>query len=134
MKTYVTLLVLILALCAGLVSAHAQGTAFTYQGRLTDAGSNANGIYDLRLAIYDSPNNPGTVIAGPLTNAATAVNNGLFTLTLDFGAGIFSGPDRWLEIGVRTNGSAGAFATLAPRQPLTPTPYALFTPSAATAS
>ena len=48
----------------------------------------------------------------------------MFTVVLDFGTGIFSGADRFLEIGVRTNGN-GAFATLSPRQKLTPTPYAI---------
>lgn len=32
-----------------LSTAQAQGTAFTYQGRLDDAGSPANGVYDLRF-------------------------------------------------------------------------------------
>ena len=102
----------------------AQGTAFTYQGRLNSGGSPANGTYDLQFTIYDSTNQPGTVIAGPLTNSATAVSNGLFTVTLDFGANVFTGPDRWLESAVRTNGG-GAFAALSPRQKLTATPYAV---------
>ena len=34
-------------------SGFAQGTAFTYQGRLNDAANPANGVYDLRFAIYD---------------------------------------------------------------------------------
>jgi len=100
------------------------GTAFTYQGRLADAGNPANGVYDLRFTIYDSTNSPGTVIAGPLTNAATSVSNGLFTATLDFGASVFDGNARWLEIAVQTNGAA-SFTPLSPRQLLTPTPYAI---------
>jgi hypothetical protein len=104
----------------------AQGTAFTYQGRLNDGGSPASGIYDLRFTIYDSTNSPGTVIAGPVTNSATAVSNGLFTVTLDFGSGVFAGNPRYLDIGVRTNGSPNPFTILSPRQPLTPTPYAIF--------
>ena len=59
------------------------------------------------------------------TPAPVAVSNGLFTVTLDFGTGIFTGPARWLEIGVRT-ANIGAFTTLSPRQQLTPAPYALF--------
>src|SRR5438105_11174220 len=94
----------------------AQGTPFTYQGRLNQAGAPVSGIYDVRFAIYDSLNN-GNAVAGPLTNAATPVSNGLFAATLDFGAGVFSGPARWLEIAVRTNGG-GAFVTLVPRQPI----------------
>jgi FG-GAP-like repeat/Dockerin type I domain len=101
----------------------AQGTAFTYQGRLTDGGSPANGIYDLRFGIYDSSNVPGNLIAGPLTSSAIGVTNGLFTVTLDFGPGVFTGPDRWLDIAARTNG--GTFATLVPRQRLAPSPYAI---------
>src|SRR5215831_785436 len=103
----------------------AQGTAFTYQGRLDSGGSPATGLYDLTFAVYDSANLPVTLIAGPLTNSATPVTNGLFTVLLDFGAGVFTGPNRWLEIGVRSN-APGSFATLAPRQSLLPAPYAIF--------
>jgi len=103
-------------------SARAQVTAFTYQGRLDDGGAPANGIYDLRFAIYNAASG-GAQQGAALTKAATAVSDGLFTVTLDFGAGIFTGAARWLEIGVRTNGGGG-FNALAPRQPLTATPYA----------
>ena len=99
------------------------GTAFTYQGQLNANGSVANGIYDLRFTIYDAVTS-GNVVSGVLTNAATPVANGLFTVTLDFGAGVFTGPARWLVLDVRTNGS-GAFTTLLPRQPLLPMPYAI---------
>jgi hypothetical protein len=101
----------------------AQGTAFTYQGRLNDGPNPANGIYDLRFTIYDSSGGAG-VIAGPLTNSTTPVSNGLFTVTLDFGTGVFSGEDRWLEIGVRSNG-IDSFTALTPRQQITATPYAV---------
>ena len=110
-----------------LSTAFAQGTAFTYQGRLDSSGTPASGSYDLRFTIYDASGGGGFV-AGPLTNAPTSVSNGLFTVTLDFG-NQFPGADRWLEIGARTNGG-GAFATLSPRQKLTPTPYAIMASSA----
>jgi len=112
----------------------AQGTAFMYQGRLNAGGNPAGGIYDLRFTIYDSTNLPGTVIAGPLTNSATAVSNGLFTVNLDFGPGVFTGADRWLDIGVRTNGSLNAYTGLVPRQHLTPVPYAIFANTASNLS
>jgi hypothetical protein len=104
----------------------AQGTAVTYQGRLNDGVNPANGVYDLRFTIYDSTNLPGVVVAGPLTDSAVGVSNGLFTVTLDFGLGVFTGADRWLEIGVRSN-ALGAFLTLSPRQQFTSTPYAVRT-------
>ncbi len=86
--------------------AFAQGTAFTYQGRSQDGANPATGIYDLRCTVYDSTNLPGTVIAGPLTNAVVAVSNGLFMGALDFGAGVFAGAMHWLEIGLRPGDSA----------------------------
>jgi hypothetical protein len=106
-----------------LSTALAQGAAFTYQGRLNDGAGAANGIYDLRFTIYDSAGGPG-VVAGPMTNSPVTVSNGLFTVTLDPGAGVFTGAERWLEIAVCTNG-VGDFTALAPRQPLTAAPYAI---------
>src|SRR2546426_6054442 len=101
---------------------HAQGTAFTYQGRLDDGATPANGSYDLTFALFSVPTG-GSPLAGPLTNSPTAVSNGVFTVTLDLGAS-FPGADRWLEIGARINGG-GAFTTLIPRQKITAMPYAI---------
>ena len=115
------------ALC---LSALAQGTAFTYQGRLMDTGAPANGLYDIRAGLY--PASSGGVLSSALyTNSAVAVSNGLFTITLDFG-GLFNGTPYWLQIGVRTNGAGAAFMPLSPRQELTPTPYAIFAEGAST--
>jgi hypothetical protein len=105
-------------------SLRAQGTAFTYQGRLNDGGSPANGSYDLQFALYDAPTN-GNTISVPQTNLAVAVASGLFTTNLDFGA-VFTGTSYWLSIGVRTNGNTNAFTLLWPRQPVLPVPYAIF--------
>jgi hypothetical protein len=116
-----------------LTTARAQGTAFAYQGRLNDSGAPANGSYDLRFTIYDSTNLPGTVVAGPITNSATGVTNGLFAVSLDFGAGVFTGADRWVEIATRTNGP-GAFAVLTPRQKIFPVPYAMYSGNAASSA
>ena len=105
------------------MTAHAQGTAFTYQGRLNVAGGVANGSYDISFTLY-ATNVTGIAVAGSVTNTATTVSNGLFMATVDFGPGIFTGNPAWLELAARTNGG-GAFTTLAPRQPLTPAPYAI---------
>lgn len=110
-------------------TAHAQGTAFNYQGQLNTSGSPANGSYDLTFAIYDSTNTSGNVIAGPLTNLNTPVSNGLFSVVLDFGPGVFNGSNRWLEIAVTTNGGMN-YTTLAPRQALLPMPYAIMAANA----
>ncbi len=104
--------------------AFAQGTAFTYQGRLTDGTNAANGNYDLRFSLRDALV-AGNAVGSTNALAPVTISNGLFVVTLDFGAGIFTGPARWLEIGVRTNGSVAAYVTLIPRQPVTPSPYAI---------
>lgn len=103
--------------------AHAQGTAFTYQGRLNDSGSPANGLYDIRVGLYGT-NVGGTIVAGPIINSAVAVSNGLFAITLDY-SNVFDGTTYWLQISVRSNG-LGGFIGLSPRQELTPSPYAIF--------
>ena len=131
MKTPIDYILIALALLstlnAQLSTVFAQGTAFTYQGRLTDGTNPANGHYDLRFAIYDAAS-AGARQGSLLTNSTTAVTNGLFAVTLDFG-NQFPGAARWLEIAVRTN-SNGAFTTLTPRQQITPTPYAVYSEGA----
>ena len=129
MKTRIQILLSILAILAGVPHGSAQGTAFTYQGRLNVGTSPANGNYDLTFALYDT-NSGGGIIAGPVTNSAIAVSNGLFTTMVDFGPGVFIGASNWLAIAVRTNGG-GAFTVLSPWQQLTPTPYAINAQTAA---
>src|SRR5438874_749482 len=100
-------------LCTIANSVFAQGTAFTYQGRLNSGANPADGSYDLTFALFTASSGAGQV-GSTLTNTAVTVSNGLFTVALDFGAN-FPGADRWLQIGVRTNGG-DAFTTLTPRQ------------------
>lgn len=110
----------LLALAA--TNASAQATAFTYQGRLDNGGTPANGFYDVTFTLFSVANGAGQ-IGSPQTSLATPVSNGLFTVTLDFGAN-FPGAGRWLELAVRTNGG-GVYTVLAPRQPITAAPYAI---------
>lgn len=127
MKTkYLFILGLALINSVADLSSFAQGTAFTYQGRLEANGAPANGSYDFRLALYDALNGGNLSLPGAVTNSGVTVSNGLFTTAVDFGSVPFSGAVRWLDIGVRSNGSGAAFVALAPRQELRPTPYALF--------
>ena len=105
-----------------------QGTAFTYQGRLNAGGVPANGPYDLTFGLFKESSG-GSAVAGPITNTAVAVSNGLFTVSLDFGAGVFTGTPYWLEITARSN-SVGTFIVLSPRQALAASPYALYAPTA----
>jgi hypothetical protein len=97
------------------------GTAFTYQGKLADGGYPAAGNYDLQFTLYDDASG-SNVVSGPITTNAVEVTNGLFTVALDFGAEVFTGDARWLEVGVRAPGNSKDFTTLTPRQELTPCP------------
>ena len=115
-----------LLLAVSLASGHAAtlGSAFTYQGRLTDAGAPANGAYDLTFTLYDAVA-AGTTVGTSNVVHDLGITNGLFTVTLDYGAAPFDGSERWLEIAVRPGASAGDYTNVAPRQPITATPYAL---------
>jgi hypothetical protein len=106
-------------------------TAFTYQGRLSDAEGAVEGTCDLTFELYDaagsgSPPTGGTLL-GVEGQTGLAIADGYFTVLLDFGSDAFSGEARWLEIAVDCGDGA---VTLAPRQQLTPAPYALYAPSA----
>ena len=54
MKTQIKKLFFALALWNATLTVYAQGTAFTYQGRLTDNGGPANGNYDLQFVLRDA--------------------------------------------------------------------------------
>lgn len=113
-------------------AAQAQTTAFTYQGKLTDAGATANGTYDFQVTLFDAATGGGQVGTNSTTTTGMTVTNGVFTVQLDFGAAAFPGPDRYLEISVKKP-SETTYTTLTPRQRITSTPYALRALSAATA-
>jgi hypothetical protein len=123
----ITLLTLF-ALGSTLANAAPLGTAFSYQGHLDDGSIPAQGIYDFRFAVYDAADS-GAQSGNAITNSGVTVSKGLFTAVLNFGASVFTGNALWLDIGVRTNGG-GSFTPLTPRQSLTATPYALYSPSA----
>lgn len=119
----------LLGLWVTVASGASVGNAFNYQGRLESAGRLATGRFDLAFLLYDE--DVGGTRYGPIvTNSALLVSNGLFSASLDFGGDVFHGQARWLEIWVRTNGLT-AFTPLQPRQPITPTPYALYAMAAA---
>lgn len=113
-------LLLLAIVCFVLASGKAvfgQGTSFTYQGRLQDGGTAANGSYDFQFTLWDAASG-GTQQPQPspitVTRTNVQVTSGSFTVLLDFGADAFPGADRYLEISVKTTGSA-SFTVLSPR-------------------
>lgn len=120
---------LVLVVCiTNLSHAVPMGTAWTYQGRLMDTNSVAEGLYDFQFKLFDAN------VAGTQQGIAIEVNDldvidGYFTVELDFSSDVFNGDARWLEILVRPGDSIDVrdYVTLNPRQEVSPTPYALQT-------
>ncbi len=108
---------------AALNSTFAQGTAFTYQGRLSLNGVPITGTFDLQFELHPALGTTNQV-AGTITNTAVSVTNGLFTTVIDF-AYTFPTSPVYLEIDIRTNGSSGSFTALSPFQLITSAPYAI---------
>ena len=102
-----------------------QGTAFTYQGLLSQSGTPIQGNVDMLFALFDAPSG-GTQMGSTLTFSGANGNpigttNGIFDATLDFGALAFNGvttDQRFLQVTV--NGTV-----LTPRTPIQNAPYAL---------
>ena len=105
------------------------GTAITYQGRLLDGATPADGEYDFEFTLYDEPNEAGIQVGDTISKSNVAVIGGLFTVELDFGSNVFDDEARWLEIGVRPGEQEDPdpYVPLTPRQEVTAAPYALHT-------
>ncbi len=133
MKSKLIALLCLSTLTAQLSTCFAQGTAFSYSGRLLVGTAPATGSYDMSFTAYDD-STAGNLVGGPVINPAVAVSNGLFTVVIDLGDGTFTGPRTWLELGVRTNGDTNPYVVLSPRQEMFPTPYAIYSEQSAWAA
>lgn len=136
MTRHIRTAVAVLAAAAGAAWGQV-GTAFTYQGELTDASLPAQAVYDFQFRLFDSAG--GATQVGPtLCSDNVSVADGRFVVSLDFGSA-YTGAKRFLEISVRadTGGNCltpAGFLTLGPRQELTVAPYAAFALAAQTAA
>lgn len=92
---------------------------------------NCQSVLLFETATVGTGDSQGSPSPNPFT--ALPMSNGLFTVVLDFGTGVFANTDRWLEIRARTN-DGPSFSTLSRRQKLTPTPYAICASNAANAA
>lgn len=101
-----------------LASAASAQQPITYQGQLKQSGTPFTGLANLEFRLYDSLAG-GTQVGGAIARNAWPVEEGLFQVELDFGAGSFDADPRWLQITV--DGT-----TLAPRQRVQAAPMAMF--------
>jgi len=129
MKSLSIVFFLVVLFCA---SAAAQTTAFTFQGSMQTSGSPANGNFDFDFKLFDLVS-AGAQQGSTIQRLNVAVANGIFTVSLDFGAGTLPGADRFLEIAVRTAGGP-LFTPLSPRQKVNSSPYSVRSLNSTTAT
>ena len=122
-------------LFSGATTTMAQGSSFTYQGRLTESTKPADGLFDMQFKIFDTATvGTGIQQGSTITNSSVQVTNAVFAVQLDFGAAVFDGSPRFLEISVRSAGSLDPYTVLSPRQPLSAAPYAIRSTTATNAT
>ena len=107
-------LVVLLGICVS-PSAAADGVVF-YEGELRSGGEPVSGWYDFEFQLYDGPDG-GKPLSATQRAAQTYVQNGTFSLFLDFGD-IADGAAAYVQVSVRPEGSEDAYTVLSPRQPV----------------
>ena len=106
----------LLALVALAAPAIAQpvGTAFSYQGAISDESGPVNGALDLRFTLWQDEVG-GSQLGPAIDRLGTPVLDGLFSVDLDFGADPFAiNAAVWLQVEVDN--------VALPRQRLAPAP------------
>jgi len=119
-----SLVALLVVLCS---FSFGQTTAFNYQGNLTDTGT-PQSTYQMQFKLFDA-SAAGNQIGSTITKSSVTVTDGVFSVSLDFGSNVFSGANRFLEIGVRRDANE-SYTILSPRQQIASSPYSIRTISA----
>lgn len=115
--------------------AHAEwlGSAFTYQGQISQQGELINGEIDLRFSIWTeagigNPPAGGEQVGESHLIVGVPLSRGQFSVLLNdqeqFGDEAFNGAARWLQIEVCDDASCASPLALSPRQMLTAAPFA----------
>jgi len=80
------------------------GTAFTYQGQLKDNGVPVETTTgQLRFTLYDAQT-AGNPVGSPVVLTNVNIQDGLFSVSLDFGAAAFGSNARWIQVAVYKTG------------------------------
>ena len=122
-NSIITALCLLSCLAVTNVMAQAADHSFNYQGELLDAGTPANGEYDILVQMVDGQ---GTDVGTASVHENTQVDNGLFNIDVEIGGiGYFDGfEDYYFEISIRPGASGGSFTVVSPVQALQAVPLA----------
>ena len=103
----------LLALSGALVAA-----PISYQGQLDRSGSPYSGTVDMEFALYDAESG-GSQVTGPISKSSVEVEQGVFSVSLDFGGGVFDGSPRYLSVSLEGS-------ELSPRQLVGAVPVAQY--------
>jgi len=98
-------------------------SSFSYRGYIEESGAPVDGFLDFEFEIFDGLAS-GNPLASPLSVDIVGVEDGEFTVVLDFGDAPFTGERVWLEVRARPGGTSTPFTVLTPRQELRAVPYA----------
>lgn len=123
MKRCIQTAVMALVVGIGGMGSHALAQPFTYQGKLSDVGAPATGLYDMQFQVYPMMLG-GLQIGITDTKSSVSVTDGLFTTEVDAINGAVIGTELYLEIAIRRTGSGDPFTPLAGRTRITVSPLA----------
>ena len=126
MKRSITIIITTLILLTSYAMAEPLGTGFTYQGELNFQGARANGTFDFEFTLFEVGID-GVALTAPYKLEDVNVQDGVFSVELDFGTDPYTGEKLWLDIAIREGDSVGGYTGLLPRQPITRTPFSIQT-------
>ncbi len=108
-------LILFGLLSVGLYSEITQGqvTEFIYQGELLENGVPVDDAVDFIVDLYAGEQG-GNALADSVLVTGAPVDEGMFSLNLEFGSVVFNNTELWLEVSTRRTG-APVFTLLQPR-------------------
>lgn len=89
-KSFLFICLLMCLALGEIATVKAQGTAFTYQGRLSNGSTPVSGTYDLSFTLY-SNSTTVTVLSGPVTNSSVVVTSNGDRWRLFTGRGVCRG-------------------------------------------
>jgi hypothetical protein len=107
-------------------------TAFSYQGRLRNAGEYVNGTCSFDFKLFDAAGS-GNQLGGTVSKTGVAVTDGYFMVMLDFGD-VFNGAARYLEVNNVNCGNPGDPINLSGRIKIGAAPYTIYATTATQAN
>ena len=104
-------LLLAAAIALALPATAPRAEPFTFQGHLAQSGTPLDGSADLAFKLYNAETG-GAQLGSTISASGYPVADGVFTVDLDFGAVMFDGSARWLQVEVNGTPLSGRIEIL----------------------